>query len=131
MAKRRTPVTSTIRYQQKAYMIAKAMGLNDELAQEKAHRQTVAWESGRTVYGTISKELRLYLAKNTKIPTNFYGAFISMANWLYRTVVKKNYMDFDNAWNIAVKKFGVKQIATEEDLNTVKKFLETFIVTLA
>ncbi len=131
MAKRRTPATSTVRYKQKAFMIAKGMGLNDELAMEKAHKQTTAWISGRTVYGTISREVRSHLAKNTKIPSNFYGAFISASNWLYKNVVKKGYLNFEEAWNIAVKKFGLDKVASGEDLESVKKFLETFIVSLA
>ncbi len=131
MAKRRTPATSTVRYKQKAYMIAKGMGLSDELAMEKAHKQTTAWISGRTVYGTISKEVRKFLAMNTKIPSNFYGAFISAGNWLYKTLVKKGYMDFNEAWKIAVKKFGLDQIAPETELNAIRDFYEKFINSLA
>ncbi|NPA98170.1 MAG: hypothetical protein GXO43_02215 [Crenarchaeota archaeon] len=127
MAKRRTKETTIMRYEQKAYAIAKGIGLNDELAQRKAEAQTNAWAKGRSAYGELSKYLRERLVLESDIKTTFYGSIISLANFIYKEVSVRKTMDFDKAWEVAMAKWKLDEYLTSEQVEFVKSILNEYI----
>jgi len=127
MPKRRTEETTVIRYQQKAYAIAKGLGLDDELAKAKANAQTSAWVRGRSGYGKLARYVREHLIMETEVKPAFFGQIISMANWLYKEVAIRKTMDFETAWSVAMKRWGLEMTLAKKDLDAVKNILKTYI----
>ena len=127
MVKKRTKDTSIVRYEQKAFEIAKGLGLDDKLAREKAEAQTNAWIRGRSAYDKLSRYVRERLIMETEVKPTFYGQIISMANWLYKEVTIKKSMDFETAWKVADSKWGLSLTLAKEDYTTVKDILKLYI----
>jgi len=127
MPKKRTREASIVRYKQKAFEIAKGLGLDDKLAREKAEAQTNAWINGRSAYDKLSRYVMDRLILDTTINSVYYGQIISMANWLYKEVAIRKSMDFETAWNVAMEKWGLDKTLGSKNVEDVKAILQKYI----
>jgi len=127
MPKRRSSITTEARYKAKAFAIAKAMGVSDDLAKSKATSQYDAWYSGRLRYANIAKDIRVELRSFKNIPTTLYGTIIAYASWVHKVVVKEKLMSLDDAVEEGAVKFGLNKALSDVQFATVKDIVKSVL----
>lgn len=80
--------TTPLRYKQKAYKIAKAQGVPEELAMQVVDGQTIAWTIGAGLYRRIREiAQRVMVREDTYVAPIMRAAYYAFAQRLYKLCV--------------------------------------------